>query len=73
MRDRAKFCAFLAALAVLAGGTADAAPRKKPQRVTQQPLIVCGQTGCFDVPPGCGHEMRSVGWDLTAVVICDRK
>lgn len=75
MRHLATLCASAAAAwLLLGGGSTDAATRKKPQRVAQPTMIVCGQTGCFDVPPGCGYEMRRVGrGGVTAVVICDRK
>ena len=66
-------CAFLAAFVLLAT-TAGATARKKQQHVAHQPQIICGQTGCFEVPPGCGYEMRRVGrGGVTAVVICNKK
>ena len=45
------------------------------QRVAAAPrLIVCGMTGCFPVPPGCGYEMRRAGrGGVVAVILCDRR
>jgi hypothetical protein len=41
--------------------------------VVNQHRVVCGQTGCFDVKPGCGYEMRRSGRGGTvAVVTCDQ-
>ena len=34
--------------------------------------IICGQTGCFEVPPGCRGEVRRSGKGVVAVVICPR-
>ena len=34
--------------------------------------IICGQTGCFEVPPGCRGEIRRSGKGVVAVVICPR-
>ena len=69
---------LLAMFAVLTGAAANAATSKRhsaKQRVAAAPqLIVCGITGCFDVPPGCRYEMRRVGrHGAVAVVICDNK
>ena len=69
-------------LALVAGllGTAaaDAATSKRhpaQQRVAAAPqLIVCGMTGCFPVPPGCGYEMRRAGrGGVVAVILCDKR
>ena len=63
---------------VLTGAAADAATSKRhsaKQRVAAAPrLIVCGMTGCFEVPPGCGHEMRRTGkGGVVAVILCDKR
>jgi hypothetical protein len=34
--------------------------------------VICGQTGCFEVPPGCRGEIRRSGRGVVAVVICPR-
>ncbi len=34
--------------------------------------VICGQTGCFEVPPGCRGEVRRSGKGVVAVVICPR-
>jgi hypothetical protein len=64
----------LAAIAISAvlATTADAA--SKQRKPAQPARVVCGQTGCFDVPPGCGYEMRRTGrGSVVAVILCDRK
>jgi hypothetical protein len=71
-------CTLLATVVVLTGAAADAATsRRHPaqQRVAAAPrLIVCGMTGCFEVPPGCGHEMRRAGrGGVVAVILCDKR
>mgnify|MGYP006873845734 FL=1 len=65
-------CTVLAMLGVLGSLTAEAATSK--QRVAAAPRrVVCGITGCFEVPPGCRHEMRAAGrGGVVAVIICDR-
>ncbi len=68
---RGMYTGFLAILTLIAGDALAASD--KNQRVAYQPLIICGATGCFQVPPGCRGEMRPVGRSLTAVVICDRR
>jgi hypothetical protein len=73
---RAAICTLLTAFALQAGGDAHAAQRRHhaKARVAAAPqLIVCGMTGCFDVPPGCRHEIRPNGYGVIAVVICDRR
>jgi hypothetical protein len=67
-----KYLPTLVTALLLAAGVADAAPVNQP-RLAYQPRIICGATGCFEVPPGCRGEMRPVGRSLTAVVICDRR
>jgi hypothetical protein len=63
-----------AALGMLILGTDSADAAKKHRRSSAAPaLIVCGMTGCFDVPPGCHYEMRPNGNGIVAVVICDRR
>lgn len=34
--------------------------------------IICGQTGCFEVPRGCQGEIRRSGKGVVAVVNCPR-
>ncbi|MEW6449684.1 MAG: hypothetical protein AB1490_03465 [Pseudomonadota bacterium] len=71
---KAAVCMALVALALQACADANAASKRRHQakaRVAAAPqLIVCGMTGCFDVPPGCRHEMRRNGRGVVAVVIC---
>lgn len=72
---KAAVCLALAALAFQACADASASTPKRHHhakaRVTAAPqLIVCGMTGCFDVPPGCRPEMRRSGRGVVAVVIC---
>jgi hypothetical protein len=63
----------LATLALLAG-VADASARDKRHRLATYELrIICGQTGCFEIPPGCGGELRRTGRSVVAVVWCDKK
>ena len=61
-------------IGLLGTAAADAATSKR-QRVAAAPrLIVCGMTGCFPVPPGCGYEMRRAGrGGVVAVILCDRR
>jgi len=69
----AAVCTLLTAFALQACTDANAANRRHhaKTRVAAAPqLIVCGMTGCFDVPPGCRHEMRRNGRGVVAVVIC---
>jgi len=47
--------------------------RAKVRVAASRQLIVCGMTGCFEVPPGCRHEMRRNGRGVIAVVICDKR
>ncbi len=66
--------ASLAALALLLAGVAGADARDKRQRVaTYEPRIICGQTGCFEIPRGCSGELRRTGRSVVAVVWCDKK
>ena len=70
---KAAILVALAAFALQACADANAAKRRHhaKARVAAAPqLIVCGMTGCFDVPPGCRHEMRRNGRGVVAVVIC---
>ena len=72
----AAVCTLLTALALPVCADANAAQRRHhaKARVAAAPqLIVCGMTGCFDVPPGCRHEIRANGYGVIAVVICDRR
>ena len=71
-------CTLLAMFVVLTCAAADAATSKRrhaKQRMAAAPqLIVCGMTGCFEVPPGCRHEMRRTGkGGIVAVIICDKR
>ena len=65
---------LLTAFALQVCADANAAKRRHPAktRVAAAPqLIVCGMTGCFDVPPGCRHEIRRNGrGGIVAVVFC---
>jgi hypothetical protein len=73
MKRQAPLFACLLSLALLAADASAAAARDKRQRVVAQPRIICGQTGCFEIPPGCGGELRRTGRSVVAVVICDRR
>ena len=69
-------CGLLAG-ALLHFDAASAATRDKLARAkagAPPARVVCGQTGCFDVPPGCGYELRRSGrgHNVVAVVICPR-
>ena len=71
-------CALPAMVVALSGAAADAATSGRhaaKQRVAAAPrLIVCGMTGCFEVPPGCGYEMRRAGkGGVVAVILCDKR
>jgi hypothetical protein len=75
---KAFVCTLLAMFVVLTSAAADAATSKRHpanQRLAAAPrLIVCGMTGCFEVPPGCGHEMRRTGkGGVVAVILCDKR
>ena len=63
-----------AALLVLLSGTAsDAlAPEYRKRATASQPLVVCGMTGCFDVPPGCDGVVRRSGKGVVALVVCEK-
>jgi hypothetical protein len=51
----------------------DAARRSNRSHVAPTPArVICGQTGCFDVPPGCRGEIRPSGHGVVAVVTCGR-
>jgi hypothetical protein len=72
------FAMLLSFFAAEVSAAAEAAPSKRhpaKQRVAAVPrLIVCGMTGCFEVPPGCGHEMRRAGrGGVVAVILCDKR
>ncbi len=61
-------------LGVLALAT-DAAPADAARRsAAPEARVICGQTGCFHVPPGCRGELRPSGrgGNVVAVVICPR-
>ena len=58
------------AAAVLQAMPADAAQRDRNGHVPAR--IICGQTGCFEIPPGCRGEIRRSGRGVVAVVICPR-
>ena len=62
---------LLATFVLLTCGDTNAGTRPRRQPPAPQ-LIVCGMTGCFEVPPGCRHEMRRSGRGVVAVVLCDR-
>jgi hypothetical protein len=65
---------LLGALVLIAGAASNADARERRQRpMAYQPKIICGQTGCFEIPPGCGGELRRTGKSVVAVVLCDRK
>ena len=65
--------ACVAALALLTGAV-DAGAREKHQRVVaHEPRIICGQTGCFEIPLGCNGELRRTGRSVVAVVWCNKK
>jgi len=69
----APFCMACLTVPLIAGdAVASHVPRHRPQ-VAYQPRILCGQTGCFEIPRGCYGEMRRTGKSVVAVVICDRK
>ena len=64
----------LLAASVLVVGIANASARDKRHRVaTYEPRIICGQTGCFEITPGCSGELRRTGRSVVAVVWCDKK
>jgi hypothetical protein len=74
-------CLFLGLLAaaLFDAGAAEASQRddaaRRGNRSHVAPLparVICGQTGCFDVPPGCKGEVRRSGKGVVAVVICPR-
>ena len=56
-------------LGSLAGVLLQAAPSEAARKPAPA-RVVCGQTGCFDVPPGCRGEVRHSGRGVVAVVIC---
>jgi hypothetical protein len=75
---KAFVCTLPAMVVVLTCAAADAAASERHparHRVAAAPrLIVCGMTGCFQVPPGCGYEMRSAGrGGVVAVILCDKR
>jgi hypothetical protein len=62
------------AASVLFAGVSGANARDKRQRVAAyEPRIICGQTGCFEILPGCSGELRRTGRSVVAVVWCDKK
>jgi hypothetical protein len=73
-------CLFLGLLtaALFDAGQAEASQRGDAARsnrghVAPTPArVICGQTGCFDVPPGCRGEVRPSGEGVVAVVTCPR-
>jgi hypothetical protein len=74
---RAVVMTLLSLPIVLLGTTADATHRSKKYR-SHPPYyygppparIICGQTGCFEIPPGCTGEVRRSGKGVVAVVMC---
>jgi hypothetical protein len=57
-----------------APGTDHHTQERTRARPTTGARVVCGDTGCRSVPPGCHGETRASGSDGTvAVVICDRR
>lgn len=73
MRRRRLLLACVAAPVLLAGASDADAHGKRQRAVTGEPRIICGQTGCFEIPRGCTGELRRTGRSVVAVVICDRK
>jgi hypothetical protein len=71
-RRRVGFAICFAAVVLVAATPAEAAAQK-PRKTVTATRVVCGMTGCFEVKPGCGYEMRRVGHGITAVVFCDKK
>ncbi len=72
------FCGTLAAFLLQMGPT-QAAKREdgttqRASRAAPPPArVVCGMTGCFDVPPGCRGETRPSGrGGIVAIVNCGR-
>jgi hypothetical protein len=64
----------LLAASVLVVGISNASARDKRHRVaTYEPRIICGQTGCSEIKPGCSGELRRTGRSVVAVVWCDKK
>ena len=64
----------LLVMSTLLAGLSDASARDKRHRVaTYEPRIICGQTGCFEIKPGCSGELRRTGRSVVAVVWCDKK
>jgi hypothetical protein len=72
MRRGAPFLMACLAFTPIAGEATASHAAHRPQ-VAHQPRILCGQTGCFEIPRGCYGEMRRTGKSVVAVVICDRK
>ncbi len=64
----------MSVLLVLASGTpSDAfAPEHRQRATKSQPLVVCGVTGCFDVPAGCDGVLRRTGRGVVALVVCEK-
>ena len=65
-------CALLALIMLLSSAASNATTPDRRRHASPQ-LIVCGMTGCFEVPPGCHYEMRRSGRGVVAVVLCDKK
>lgn len=60
-------------LLLASGIPSDAFESEHRKRATKsQPLVVCGMTGCFDVPPGCDGVVRRSGWGVVALVVCEK-
>ncbi len=73
MKRIAQLGALTATLAVLGVTASDALQAEYRKRATQhQPLVVCGLTGCFDVPPGCDGVVRRSGRGVVALVVCEK-
>jgi hypothetical protein len=75
-----RLAALVCGLLAFAILPADDAPAAKRKRVAaeRQPLdnkwrVVCGITGCQDVPPGCRVEGRYSGFGVVYVVTCPRR
>lgn len=67
-------CSIAAMVLLLLGSAAsEALQAERWMRATrQQPLVVCGMTGCFDVPPGCDGVVRRSGKGVVALAVCEK-
>jgi hypothetical protein len=73
IRNRAIWTAAFALLACTAVNAATPDRQRQTKAAKSPQRIACGMTGCFEVPPGCRHEIRPNGYGIIAVVICDRR